>query len=732
LAVDERFPGQPAVGRLWEVLRKGRRTEELENLGSTVVKCFLAGELDEAAGRIAGAKSEFGAEPVWRDLHQQLEFRRNYERILHETEKLRLQGKHEPAEDLLRSVLEDAPDARAAALHRSISAELIRKQRDDAIAHARREVARFLDKENMAEALGILDRICEKYPDELELADRRKDVADRAEWQRRELERQETERRRAAERTHKILGCRSAVDAAVKSSLWDEALRAIAAYERDLPNDATLVELRRQVEDQKRRATLEILVGRVQKSLSRGDLDGAARQIGGARLDFSDEPIWETLQEEIARHRQYESLLTDAQNLIIDARYDPAQQKLREAVALNSADARAAELLKEIGNEKNVRLRLSVQLRLMVRKYGRAIKVTGITVGLLFGVGIAGHVWRGKTPPPPITLVYKPTEVKLLYRVGDQMFPRDSVQFQPARVDFEVTPEADWLRVSPMKGSSLDRLDLEVTKAPNTSSHVHTILVVHAKGRPVTNDVVLIPVDLDVRGTEGPKIPGAPPPKPLTLDPALIEIEYRPGDTAPGRRDIRVTQGDAAGVSTSDNWLRAERTQAGIAVDFPVDRLRELKVGPKIGFVTVASRDKTVGTAQTTVVLTVTAMAEPVVIPAIPKKDTGPNEQKTVLPSPPQPSPPLGTGCDHGVWGDVDKGDATWRGKLPANTPTPLQMEQIHPKLPPRRPFTITIAERDVSVLQWPLEANRCGPLTVSTTRQDITVLHIHWVLASQ
>jgi len=457
-AADARFPGEKAFERPREDLRKGRLQDALRELGASVQLALGQGNLDEAARQIANTKTELSGDPGWHDLNRQLELHRRYQAALRDAGTLRLEGKYDRAEELLKQVLNGAPDTRAAVLLKSVTAERLHKERDDASALARQQVER--------------DARAEKQHQE-------------------------------AERAAKVASCRAAVEAAVKAGHWDQALKTIVLAEQELPDDPVFNELHQHVAWRRHRALLDELAAAVRQSLARRDLDGAARQLAGARSDFSEDPLWQALDRELSQRRQYDSLLAHAQDLIIDARYDAAQRTLREAIPLAPADGRADALLRDIADEKNARLRLKVQSRLIVKKYRRAILVAGVAAGVLMLVSL-GVFWP-RTPVEPITIVPQPTELRLNYQIGSEL-PQAAIEFRPADLaaDFHVLTDGDWLTVTPGNGKRLGRLEVKVSKVLDAGTYIATVLV-RIDSRPVTTNPVLIPVRLAVTGQVVPK-----------------------------------------------------------------------------------------------------------------------------------------------------------------------------------------------------------------------------------
>jgi tetratricopeptide (TPR) repeat protein len=646
--------------------------------------------------------------------------RQAYVKTLLDAEQLRLKGKHERAEELLRQTIAGGPpDTRAAQLLQSVTAERGQKEREKAIARARQEADCLAKEGKQQEALGLLDRICREYPDDFELADHRRDLEARAEKQRQDAQRLELERRHAAERTRKVASCRAAVDAAVAEREWERALQAIDLAERELPGEPAFAELRVSVALERRREGLEELDRAVRQSFGRRDLDGAARQLAAARLDFSGEPLWQSLDEELSRLREYARLLAEAEGLIVAAKYETAQKKLREAIAIGPTDGRAETLLKDIEDEKNARRRLALQFRLMVRKYRGIIKWAGIAALLLVVTGVAVRTFL-RPSPVLITLRPEPAEVRLSYRVGGDL-PSQIIDFKSAGVKFEVSPAYDWLKVTPQKGDRLGRLEVRVTKDLNVGSQAN-LLVVHASG--AANNPVTIPVHLTVVGVE------APTPVPLKLEREELTFTYTQNGATPGPESIRAKQGDIGNATTKTEWLNPDHKTNSVSVGLLPKYLQPLRVGNHDGIVKVKSADPHVQSIDVIVHLTV---LEPPPKPKEPPKvevtQPGPPPKKEETKSGPPPTR-RGKGCSTGMYSGPKSGTSIWTGLL-----LPGAYVDILPEIPvddpPPTRLRLTIGQptpSGVSVVQSPAPDNACGPVRLfNDSKNPIKKIQFGW-----
>ncbi len=648
-AAEIRFPGERALARLREELRNGRVQDELGELASTVRAALLEGRLDDAA-RMVTEKAVLASEPAWQILKQELELHRTYSRTLTEAEQLRQTGMHERAEELLRHILKDAPDTRAAAQLRMLTAERLQKAKEEAIAAARHEAERLETAGRIQEALGVMDRICREYPDDYTLAGQRRELEGRAEAQRQQELRQEADRKQAADRARRVASCRATVEAAVTVGDFEQARTAIDEADRELPGDAALAEIRQQVEARRRGVALHELTESARQSFARRDLNEVARLLAATRRDFSGERAWQEVDEQLTRGRQYGSLLTQAQELIVAARYDEAQQKLRAAMAVDPADGRADALLKDIAAERNPRLRLKTQFRVISRRHRRAMRVGAIAAGVLLGLVVAVYVRHLMAPPPPITLLYQPAQVQLSYSVGAGELPRATIEFQPADVEFQASTDDSWMTVSPASGKRLGRLEVRVSKPPNAGSYSAS-LVVRTQGRPVTNDLIAIPVHLEVTSTEASK---APPPQLEVLPKRPLDFIWKQGTALPDAQALYVSANVPWKQSVNAPWLLVKAGANGSS---------ELNVS-----VAPAGMPPRVYTSQ--IVITAPSSRNIVdvrltVLPPDAKQPSPKIEQPPPKVEPPVTDQPVDCGSKTYDW--YDNGNLIWSGELPPN-----------------------------------------------------------------
>jgi hypothetical protein len=511
------------------------------------------------------------------------------------------------------------------------------------------------------------------------------------------------------------------VNAAIAEREWMGALQAIDLAETGAPGDPLFAELREGVERARRRDGLGELDRAVRQSIARRDLDAAARQLAAGRLDYSQEPAWQTLNDQLSKLRDYERLLAETEDLIIDGQYKTAAIKLREAIAIDPSDGRADVMLKGINNENNALSRLKLQFRLIVRKYRSTTKWVGVVGVLILVAGFATYYfwlrvpeWRFhvQTPPAPITLRPEPPQVAFSYNVGAPgPLPRQTMDFQPVDLRFAASTDADWLSVTPQSGNRLSRLDVIVTKPPIVGDYTAHITV-STSGKPVMNDPAIIPVHLIVIGP-------APIPVPLRLEPTILTFTYVQKAAIPPAKVVQVKQGNVGSVTPDREWLLVTRTANNILVS--LKGLDGLGPAEHVGLVKVVSPDQ-LQTAYVTVRLAVTA----------PPQDRHIDIQPP--PPPPPTPPPMGKGCGQQVYGGIKSGTTNWSGHLKPGdhldyTDTIAGLDGDPP--PVGQLLEIESLPPGISVAQKPEPANACGPIRLvnDSKTQVIEKIRFRWKL---
>lgn len=308
------FPEEEVVRKRQAQAMDAHRTHRLSTLSSRIRKFLDAGKLDDAAVELQSVENDLGSDPVWKRLHSEVQRRRSYEAVLAEAGRL-LDGS--PGAEaiasaekmLLQQVRSDPPDARGARLLERCAELSLRAEREQEIQDGLSESAALAEKGETKASLALLERLWEKYPDDVAVTDARNAAAER-QWVDQLMLRTEDLRSN---------GDLQAALALVESGL----LR--------YPKSTTLCSAASAFRDSVRSVQRSEAVAEIRGSIAAGKLEDAARLMEAACNSWPEEQSWPELKAELAKRR------------------DEIQQALKartENELVNQALSRAADLRK--------------------------------------------------------------------------------------------------------------------------------------------------------------------------------------------------------------------------------------------------------------------------------------------------------------------------------------------------------------------------------------------------
>ena len=320
---------------------------------------------------------------------------------------------------------------------------------------------------------------------------------------------------------------------------------------------------------------------------------------------------------------------------------------------------------------------------------------------------------------PPVTLVAKPPNLHFVWDVGGPDPSPQTVDLHPADIPLQGSVRDDWLAVT--EEGRPGRLEVRVKPRDlHIGVGVYSAqVVVRAPGHAISNDPLFIPVRLEVRGVEEPKVP-------LRLSKALLTFTYTQNATVPDPLEIQAVQGDIGDASAGSKWLQAtsKRKSVKIAV------LPTLPPGEYDGYVSVTSADDRLPPVQVSVHLTVLAAAKP---------DLAKNE---VAKTPTPTAPPPGCSDRAPVGSFSQQGSTTWRGALQPDQvlvivgQNALQNGTITgaiagDRIPDHQPLTIfeqDLGSADLQILDHPTKENHCMSLRIKNKgTAPVRTFQIHW-----
>jgi len=449
-----RFPDEKVLDQLSKRLRRLQSLAEFEEFRASVQECFAKGDLKSADHLISGARRRFSSVEGWQELDHELNHRKAYERILIEAEAARRKGNYEAAQSALRQALSDAPpDTRAASLLQQIIAERRAHEMQACVTKALADAERLVRQARIPEALGLLDRACQDYPDHMELAARRSELAAQHERDKQQSQRRDEERRKATERARKIGSYRTAIEEALADRNWAGGRKALDAAQEEFPDEPGLVALRDRLVGEAKSEELDRVRTAVSASFASNDLAEAARQIAAAPPEYSQEPVLQALRDELDSRVRYSRCIGQAEEAFALGDTARSEELLREAMALGSDD-RAVALLQDISAGPRRR-----RLRILIRFFRRHRR---LIVALLLIMGVSWLVYkllpfRQDSSPKRVDLKPNPAILTFVARAGGRDPSPQMVQWNAAGIPFHAFVTVPWLSISPDSGESLDR-----------------------------------------------------------------------------------------------------------------------------------------------------------------------------------------------------------------------------------------------------------------------------------
>ena len=627
-----------------------------------------------------------------------------YQRALEDAETLRAAGDLGKAEQALRQALREAPDSRAADLLQAVIAEREQLERQRRLEQGKKEIRALVEGGDDSGALAALDKLQRDFPGDAELAELRRAAAEH-----------EQARRREAERARRIASHRAAVEAAISARDWAGARKALDAAHEEYPAEPVFSQFREEIARQSRRDALAQFETNVRQGFTHGDLDRAAREIAAARAEFSEEHVWQTLNDELGLRRLYNTLLLEAERLSNEGDLETARQKLREAISLDPTDNRAAALLERLASGRKLKVRGAWHKWLAVGAGAAVVAAAAIVAYVLYPPGANPGP---EASAPAITLQAAPAQLRFSSTVGKPDPAPKAVNLEPAGVRFQATASDDWLTAAPQQNGN--RLEVRVKTKGLDPGEYSGNLMVRAPDRVVKNDPLFISVRLVVKDFGREKEPvEAPKPVPFKLEPARLIFTHTQNGPAPGSQQIRAVEGDIgrANASPQSGWLRVEqlgKKTVRISVNPPGP-------GEYEGAIAVAAADGRVS-VQVPVHLTVHPMPKTVEVAKNPEPKPPvptPTPVQTPPSTPPPPPVPAGPGCSDRMPNTAKEGLVTWHGTLPPggvvdigyNRVSAGHVDDPFSLPPPRQPLAIGNHSAEVKIEQVPQLQNQCGVL---------------------
>ena len=178
-------------------------------------------------------------------------------------------------------------------------------------------------------ALIVIDEAMARYPDVPELS-------------------QEATRLHEWGRARSLQAHKVKIDEAVRSRDWIGARRLLQSGLDMFPGEVSLAPYSDRIAAGQRTDNLRSLEAQIRQHFIANDLLSARTLLKAAPSELHEEPIWQSLTDELANRERYESALGNAEQLRAATQYEAAGEIVNKVIREYCPDRRAAELLDRI------------------------------------------------------------------------------------------------------------------------------------------------------------------------------------------------------------------------------------------------------------------------------------------------------------------------------------------------------------------------------------------------
>jgi len=333
------FPGDPGLEQLSrsaeELYRAQQRSEAIAAVLNEANTSREAGDLQKALNAIQEGRKRLGDEAAFVDLARHLEleieqhrYSAGLESLLNQGRECMAAGKYAEALERIERAKEYSGEAEVRALldaaRAAAAAELERRTVEETLTAA----DGFQSREAWNQALEAVERGLVPYPRNLHLTQ----AADRL------RARIEQDRRRSAIERH-----RAAISFEIENGEWKKAEAALRQARSEFPGDS-FNDLADQVEAGSYDARLREVMGQIRGNLAANAFAQAEQTLNATRSVYARDPRWKALGQEVARQREYEAALLEADRQRQAGELTAAESLLVKTMALGAPDQRADQM----------------------------------------------------------------------------------------------------------------------------------------------------------------------------------------------------------------------------------------------------------------------------------------------------------------------------------------------------------------------------------------------------
>jgi serine/threonine protein kinase len=718
------YPEEPMFANSEEHVSRALFEAGLDDVVAQVGQNLAANKIQEAAELLERTRTIYSNDARWKALEQEISRRQSYERDLTEAGRLWETGHRLQAEQLLAALNEDAcVDGRAR--------ELLVQVQNQRISGQIREAEQAIESGDFDRGLVLLEALRSGVPE------RWASTVDQAYQSALLMKQKEVERQRQ-ERGREAAIARIAEEAGrlAAGGQLAKALSLLKDGQRQFPGTGHLQHLRDDLLAEARSRSLD---------LARG-LHGERRfkeALHAVRTALEYAPGHPELLEVQARiERDHkEQLRADQQEkefLKIEVRAESFLAKGRpgRAIALIESRYGSEPRFQKLLDRARTDLEQLNKAKAL-RPDKKHLRWLAIGSAMMLLAPLAWYIVHrpAQAPPPPkeITLVPVPDNLTFSYTIGNANPNPQFIDFKRVGIRFETSIIGDWLTVTPSNGDRLDRLKIDVNAQKLNVGVYPGTIIVRSRGQPVTNDLVVIQVRLEVKGVESQN------PILLECNPKSLEFiwDMNIRRNPPDPRQISVRHADIGGAYTRSKWLQVTHDRHSVRVSI----LPQTTPGDYEGDVYINSAGPSAATADVPVHLKVKAAAPEATAPNVdPTRSPEPNPPPPLQTRQPEPTPafPLPS-CDGEPQRQNPSGIVQWVGdtELPnggtlrilangTTQPSGRLIPLSGPKMPFHKPLRITTTSK-IKVTNEPIAENACMPAQFRNEGSAVQQFDFRW-----
>jgi serine/threonine protein kinase len=350
-----KFPDDTGLQRLRRLAEDLHQAQQRSEAIAAVLKEAAAkrdaGDLKGSLDTIREGRQRLGEEAAFVDLSRQFELKLEQQRysaglrsLLKEGSELMAAGKYSEAIDRIGSAKEFGGEAEVQALLEKARAAAAIELEQRFVEATLRAAGELESEGKWTQALEAVERGRARYPHNPGLRQAAERLRDRVEMERR---RSLIESRRAMIRLE------------IENRDWRKADALLREARPEFPGDSAFDDLAAQVEAGIYEAGLGQLEARVRDRLAANDLPGAERNLEdeATRTMYARDPRLEALTQEVARRREYESAMVEADRQWKAGQLADAETLLTKTIKQGPPDKRAQQMRDAIRVQQSEALR---------------------------------------------------------------------------------------------------------------------------------------------------------------------------------------------------------------------------------------------------------------------------------------------------------------------------------------------------------------------------------------